>query len=140
MGIPIGKLALYTGGGLHPATTLPILLDVGTDNPDCLADPLYVGWRHERVRGQDYDDFIKAFVSASVGRVSCCSGRISPRTTQRVCSSAIATGSAPSNDVQGTAAVATGTLLAAINVTACRSPSSAWPCLARVRPAAASPA
>jgi malate dehydrogenase (oxaloacetate-decarboxylating) len=121
MGIPIGKLALYTGcGGLHPATTLPILLDVGTDNPDRLADPLYVGWRHERVRGQEYDDFIEAFVSAVVKRwprvllqwedfAKNNATRLLERYRDRLCTF--------NDDVQGTAAVATGTLLAAINVT-----------------------
>src|SRR2546425_6123861 len=59
MGIPIGKLSLYTlCGGIHPSRTLPILLDAGTDNEDKFKDPLYLGWRHQRVRGQDYDDFI----------------------------------------------------------------------------------
>jgi malate dehydrogenase (oxaloacetate-decarboxylating) len=121
MGIPIGKLALYTGcGGLHPATTLPILLDVGTDNPDCLADPLYIGWRHERVRGQEYDDFVEAFVSAVVKRwphvllqwedfAKNNATRLLERYRDRLCTF--------NDDVQGTAAVATGTLLAAINVT-----------------------
>lgn len=65
MRIPVGKLSLYTVcAGIHPAKALPILLDVGTDNRELLDDPLYLGWRHERVRGQDYDDFVEMFVQA----------------------------------------------------------------------------
>src|SRR4029077_21108163 len=65
MGISIGKLSLYTAcAGLHPATTLPIILDVGTDSEQHLADPLYIGWQHERVRGPEYDDFVESFVDA----------------------------------------------------------------------------
>ena len=121
MGIPIGKLALYTGcGGINPATTLPVILDVGTDNPACLNDPLYIGWRHERVRGQEYDDFVEAFVSAVIKRwphvllqwedfAKNNATRMLDKYRDRLCTF--------NDDVQGTAAVATGTLLSAINVT-----------------------
>src|ERR1700693_948991 len=65
LGIPIGKLSLYSLiGGIHPARTLPIVLDVGTNNPELLQDPQYLGWRHERVTGQLYLDFVHQFVQA----------------------------------------------------------------------------
>lgn len=63
--ISIGKLAVYTlCANLDPNRVLPIHLDVGTNNEKMLNDPLYLGWRHERVRGKEYDDFIDAFVAA----------------------------------------------------------------------------
>jgi malate dehydrogenase (oxaloacetate-decarboxylating) len=121
MGIPIGKLSLYTAcGGLHPAATLPIMLDVGTNNGQCLADPIYVGWRHERVRGTDYDQFIEAFVNAVIERwphvllqwedfARDNATRLLERYRNRLCTF--------NDDIQGTAVVTTGTLLSAINVT-----------------------
>ena len=121
MGIPIGKLSLYTAcAGLHPASTLPILLDVGTDNDERLADPLYLGWRHRRVRGADYDEFVEAFVSAVTKRfpnvllqwedfAQANAGRLLERYRDRLCTF--------NDDIQGTAAVAAGTLLAAMQAT-----------------------
>jgi malate dehydrogenase (oxaloacetate-decarboxylating) len=121
MGIPIGKLALYTAcGGIHPSTTLPVFLDVGTDNDERLADPLYVGWRHERVRGEEYDVFVEEFITAVTDRwphvllqwedfAKANATRLLERYRNRLCTF--------NDDIQGTAAVATGTLISAIGVT-----------------------
>jgi malate dehydrogenase (oxaloacetate-decarboxylating) len=121
MGIPIGKMALYTAlGGIPPDHCLPILLDVGTDNQALLDNPIYIGWQHNRVRGREYDDFIEAFVSAVMRRwpeillqwedfAGENALRILGRYRDRL--------STFNDDIQGTAAVTTGTLLAAVHAT-----------------------
>ena len=121
MGIPIGKMALHTAlGGIAPEYCLPVLLDVGTDNQERLKDPIYIGWRHERVRGAEYDEFVDAFVSAVKSRwphvllqwedfAGSNAARLLERYRNQLCTF--------NDDIQGTAAVATGTLLSAVNVT-----------------------
>jgi len=121
MGIPIGKMALYTAlGGIPPEHCLPILLDVGTDNEALLNDPIYIGWRHNRIRGQEYDDFVEAFVSAVERRwphillqwedfAGVNAQRLLERYRDRLCTF--------NDDIQGTAAVTTATILAAVHAT-----------------------
>lgn len=118
MGIPIGKLALYTAcAGVQPDNTLAILLDTGTNNPELLNDPLYIGWRHERIREQQYEEFIELFVQAVQKRFPHVllqwedfaqqnAYRLLDRYRHRLCSF--------NDDIQGTAAVALGTVLAAV--------------------------
>ena len=121
MGIPIGKMALYTAlAGIPPEHCLPILLDVGTDNEALLNEPYYIGWHHKRVRGAEYDDFVEAFVSAVEKRwphillqwedfAGSNASRLLERYRDRLCTF--------NDDIQGTAAVTTATLLAAVNTT-----------------------
>ena len=120
MAIPIGKLALYTAAsGIHPALTLPVSLDVGTDHPFLLADPLYLGHRAPRLRGAAYDALVEAFVAGVAEAWPGCliqwedfkqhnALRILDRYRDRVCSF--------NDDVQGTAAVVLGGILAAMRL------------------------
>jgi malate dehydrogenase (oxaloacetate-decarboxylating) len=121
MGIPIGKLALYTAlAGIHPLKCLPVFLDVGTDNAARIADPIYIGWRHERVRGAEYDKFVDSFVRGVKKRWPHVllqwedfAGSNAARLLERY------RDVLPSfnDDIQGTAAVAVATVLAGVNVT-----------------------
>ncbi|MDN3521333.1 NAD-dependent malic enzyme [Halomonas ramblicola] len=117
MGIPIGKLALYTAcGGISPAYTLPITLDVGTNNRELLDDPMYMGWRHERIGQAEYDAFLETFIDAVKRRwpgvllqfedfAQANAVPLLERYRDRLCCF--------NDDVQGTASVVVGTLMAA---------------------------
>lgn len=117
MGIPIGKLALYSGcGGISPAYTLPVTLDVGTNNQELLDDPMYLGWRHERIKGEEYFNFVDKFIQAVKVRwprvliqfEDFAQDNATPllkKYQDKICCF--------NDDIQGTASVAVGTLLAA---------------------------
>jgi malate dehydrogenase (oxaloacetate-decarboxylating) len=118
LGIPIGKLSLYTLiGGIHPARTLPIVLDVGTNNPERLQDPQYLGWRHERITGQDYFDFVHQFVEAVKQELpeTCLQWEDFARSHARPILERYRNELLTFNDdIQGTAAVALGAILGAV--------------------------
>jgi malate dehydrogenase (oxaloacetate-decarboxylating) len=121
LGIPIGKLSLYTLiGGIRPERTLPIVLDVGTNNKERLNDPEYLGWRHERITGQAYFDFVDQFVQAAKQELpgTCLQWEdfATPHARpilQRYRDELLTF----NDDIQGTAAVALGALLGAVKVT-----------------------
>ena len=117
MGIPIGKLSLYTAcGGISPAYTLPVMLDVGTNNEKLLNDPMYMGARHKRINQEQYDEFLEKFIKAVTRRwpgvmlqfEDFAQPNAMPllrRYRDEVCCF--------NDDIQGTASVTVGTLLAA---------------------------
>ncbi len=120
MGIPIGKLSLYTVcGGISPAYTLPVMLDVGTNNEKLLADPMYMGARHKRINQEQYDEFLELFIKAVKRRwpnvllqfedfAQPNAMPLLKRYKDTICSF--------NDDIQGTAAVTVGSLLAACRV------------------------
>ncbi|MGD1093884.1 MAG: NAD-dependent malic enzyme [Bryobacteraceae bacterium] len=121
LGIPIGKLSLYTLiGGIHPARTLPIVLDVGTNNTERLNDPEYLGWRHERITGQAYFDFVDQFVQAVKLELpgTCLQWEDFATPHARPILQSYRDQLLTFNDdIQGTSAVALGAILGAVKVT-----------------------
>src|SRR5579859_2160129 len=124
LGIPIGKLSLYTLiGGIHPARTLPIVLDVGTNNPERLQDPHYLGWRHERITGGQYFDFVHRFVEAVKQELpeTCLQWEDFARTHARPILERYRDELLTFNDdIQGTAAVTLGAILSAVKAAGTR--------------------
>ncbi|CAL7962918.1 NAD-dependent malic enzyme 2 [Gammaproteobacteria bacterium] len=120
MGIPIGKLSIYTAcAGIPPYKTLPILLDAGTDNESLLRDTLYLGWRNKRIRGKEYDEFVEKFIQAIKKRfpnvllqwedfARSNALKLLNRYKDQLCSF--------NDDIQGTASIVVGALLSATNV------------------------
>jgi malate dehydrogenase (oxaloacetate-decarboxylating) len=121
LGIPIGKLALYTLiGGIHPERTLPVVLDVGTNNAALLGDPQYLGWRHERITGQEYYDFVDRFVQAVKQELPhvCVQWEDFAKAHARPILDCYRDQLLTFNDdIQGTAAVVMGAVLSALQVT-----------------------
>ena len=121
LGIPIGKLSLYTLiGGIRPERTLPIVLDVGTNNTERLNDPEYFGWRHERITGEDYFAFIEQFVKAVKEELpeTCLQWEDFANPHARPILERYRDQLLTFNDdIQGTASVALGAILSAIKVT-----------------------
>jgi malate dehydrogenase (oxaloacetate-decarboxylating) len=121
LGIPIGKLSLYTLiGGIRPERTLPIVLDVGSNNKERLNDPEYIGWRHERITGHEYFDFVDQFVQAVKQELpqTCLQWEdfATPHARpilQRYHDQLLTF----NDDIQGTASVALGAILGAVKVT-----------------------
>ena len=124
MAISVGKLCLYTLlGGIHPSRTLPVMLDVGTNRKELLDDPMYMGWRHSRIDGAEYDEFIEEFVSAVKRRFPKIllqwedfgKGHARPlleRYRHKICSF--------NDDMQGTAAVTLAAIMAAVKASGSR--------------------